>query len=1318
MSKQTFIQDLCKENSTFSSQRQAEMVANLLDTVSSDIYSESQRFVFELIQNADDAAVETNNDVHFDFLPNCLIVSHKGKPFDENDIISLTGAGASTKRADPTKTGYKGIGFKSVFGKSERVTIFSNDYQFRFDKSVHETKLPWQIIPIWTEPKDLATEIQTTISESKFTVSTIIEVKKPEALLKDLNELLSNGQILLFLRRVSKISVSNNGKTVSLIEKKIISQDTSFNEVSLYKDGKEISSWLTKTFEKIPISIETKDALKYDEKTPEKLKEADFTEISFAAKIEEGKLRPLKKEESLIFTYLPTKVSDFEFPFLINGSFLTNAAREGLHEDRIWNQWLFKLTAEKILDWLEILAKEKFKLHILQLLPIKFSSANNELKNSFDNSLEKAAKEKAFVPSKNSKLQKPSEIIVDKTGLSDLTFIAPETVIDFINQKENTNFNTDSFVNSQLQRIDKLRSFGAKFFDAENLESFFLSPIFKDNHQPSENFALIEYFHKKAAKDESKEWNEKLKAIPFIYANGKKLKSPQTVCFPSITFETEFGEGVTVIHGEVYQKIETNSKVKSWLELLGVKEPSDTAYLENEIIGNIESCINRDNYLKITRYIFNQHKKGLISELHYDQLQDLKLYTTNKEFRAAKECYLSDFYEPSLKLQKVNEAGKYVSENYKQQEDLVSEWKTLFLKIGVSENISMIQIRTSISGNNGIEQSYFIQVGSEVKQGHSYPHLVGSSNTIILDKIRYSEFARDYKFSKVFWQQAIKTIQPDTISQYAYMPWGYYGSRSKVKNYFHWSIQHSQIFPSTTKDCLVAEKLYVNDKEITDIAGKYLPVFDYDEPLPEEWRTLLPFKEKLDLSDYLTVLEKIAEQTEEDEILRKYNRKRIGLIYNKLASLLPDFSEDKKKTISDWARENKLLSVNGKFEIANELKWIKIDGFLNASEKLKIIQLPENCETQGVTFEELISLFDVQIIDKFTPTFENKKRDVDLHYKLQNILPYFVAIIERKQYADYIKEFERLFSVVSKAEFYNATSIKLSFTYQTETIEGASLNVFQEQNKLYFKGKWKSPITMFNLIPELSTLLDVSGLNDELRLLLELDESEITEWLTGLEYDLSVVKSKPEYQKAKQKIEVTPLKQIQLTTEIKSVVSESNIEEEYEEEFEEIEPDFFEPVSTPTAFNTSIISVTKKTFLDNNQFVEAKYSEILNQEVREDVGRWSEEFINEFLTKNKNNFSEVVWMNKDEESGLPYDFKVIENGKEQFIDVKGTPSRSKDIVYLSPNEWIFMFDKGKDYYIYRVYNAGQLSARIEIIENPSDLLMNGKIFPNPITLQI
>ena len=39
------------------------MISNALDTVSSDIYSDCQRFLFELIQNADDAASGNENEM-------------------------------------------------------------------------------------------------------------------------------------------------------------------------------------------------------------------------------------------------------------------------------------------------------------------------------------------------------------------------------------------------------------------------------------------------------------------------------------------------------------------------------------------------------------------------------------------------------------------------------------------------------------------------------------------------------------------------------------------------------------------------------------------------------------------------------------------------------------------------------------------------------------------------------------------------------------------------------------------------------------------------------------------------------------------------------------------------------------------------------------------------------------------------------------------------------------------------------------------------------------------------------------------------------
>ena len=74
----------------------------------------------------------------------------------------------------------------------------------------------------------------------------------------------------------------------------------------------------------------------------------------------------------------------------------------------------------------------------------------------------------------------------------------------------------------------------------DNIEEFFTDKAFTMTHDVVRNFALISYFFDLSKSDKSKELNEKLKNIPFIFANGEKLKSPQTLCFPSLDYETEY----------------------------------------------------------------------------------------------------------------------------------------------------------------------------------------------------------------------------------------------------------------------------------------------------------------------------------------------------------------------------------------------------------------------------------------------------------------------------------------------------------------------------------------------------------------------------------------------------------------------------------------------------------------------------------------------------------------------------------------------------------------------------------------------------------
>ncbi|MGC4036044.1 MAG: DUF3883 domain-containing protein [Chitinophagaceae bacterium] len=1325
MSKKIYIENLFQKRATFSDPDQAQMMSNLLDTVSTDIYSESQRFVFELIQNADDAAKETNNEVYFEFLPNFLIVSHNGKSFDEADITSLTGAGSSTKRSDSMKTGYKGIGFKSVFGKSEKVTIISDGYQFRFDKKFHQSTLPWQIIPIWTELTELDLGIQTNLLRTNYAVSTIIEIKNSSALKKDLEELLADGHILLFLRRVSKISISQNGKKLYSVEKKINIESLHYNQADLLKDGEVISSWILKTFDSIRVPENTKKELKQDEKTPEKLKNAEFTEISFAARVEGKKIRPLKKEESLIFTYLPTKVSDFTFPFLVNGSFMTNAAREAIHEDRVWNQWLFELVAEKIFEWLVDLTKTEFKYQILYLLPHRFNSLHNDLKKSFDSSFSHSSK-RAFVTTSNENIKTPSAVILDKTGLSSQSFIDPKSIVEFLKIEKKLTFSDDCFVSPLVEESNKLKSVGVETFELTNFETFFSSPVFTRRHRVSDNFSLIQYFKDKSDNDKQGIWFQTLQTLSFIYDEKVLLKNPNNgICFPTGIPSTELGE-IPVIHSQVFVDIQKDNSIYDWLTKLGVKEPSQVSYVTNVLIPNLKKTdfINNTNFLHITHYLFRLFKENLLNEETLELLRELPLKTTKSEltFADAQHCFLSNKYQPQLPIEGIIKNVLFVSEEYLFSGSNELEWNLFFRAIKVKDRveIEIINNNNSLPTLRMITSPGWVDICSQ--KAKEVPGAFGFGEHNVIKNVRIPTFlniiSNNYDYCKLFWKNLFRNgISPFDILVLARFCYGIgYGKNSysqEVENYFPWFVKHNACIPTSTGEILEPGAVFVNDREIKQIADEYLPVFDYEEPLSDAWKDTLKLKGKLELADYLVILTKMAEQSEKEDTKINVSVRRIGLIYSKLTGLLADMTKDTKREISTWATQNKLLCRNGKFEKAIELKWITVDGFSLESETLKVIELPDTTDKKSNSFRELIGLMGIQIIDKFIPSFDQIISDGSLKSKLESILPYYVALIEKKKLENKVEEFERLYKILDTTDFFSASKIKLSFNYQSEVYEGPTLMVYKEENKFYYKGKWQSERTLLSLIRELSSLMNITGLNEELRfLLLETEKSEIQGWL--LEQGINIAQIIPIRLFSKK---VLPSQGAQLTesTEVHKLNLEVNLDAQPAQQRIE---NAFNPTFTPDNIDVTKVSANKKIFTNSHAKAEANYSLIQNQEIREDVGKWSETFVNNYLMKQSANFTYVEWLNKDAESGKPYDFEVLENGKRRYIDVKGTPSGVKDIVYLSPGEWAFMFEKVESYSIYRVYDAGNRDARIEIIDNPALLLKEGKIFPNPITLQI
>lgn len=372
--EEKFINDLTRKNSDYNNLEQAILAANLCNTVSRDINTDGQRFIYELLQNADDASNQNNKlDIQIDFRDDYVIISHKGEPFSKIDIESISSAGDGTKTEDNNKTGFKGIGFKSVFAHSNAVTIKSNNFCFGYDKSFWDkdgkgfwkdewgsqdkwqeerrgkqkdikVQMPWQIIPIWTELSDEWNQMPVV---KEFNVSTIIKHDNIGKLKEDLDNLLSDTQISLFLRskEVSIVVNANSDEELTIVK----SNNRETKMTTLTRNGILQSEWIIKT-DKIAIDEDVRQQINTDEKSPTKLKNASHTEISFAIQVDKGELKAVDNKNSLIFTYLPTSIN-YGFPFLVNASFLTDAGRQHLHQDIYWNNWLFEQIPLKFFNW-------------------------------------------------------------------------------------------------------------------------------------------------------------------------------------------------------------------------------------------------------------------------------------------------------------------------------------------------------------------------------------------------------------------------------------------------------------------------------------------------------------------------------------------------------------------------------------------------------------------------------------------------------------------------------------------------------------------------------------------------------------------------------------------------------------------------------------------------------------------------------------------------------------------------------------------------------------------------------------------------------
>ena len=99
-----------------------------LRSLLADLYPDNAHFIYELLQNAEDAGAR---EVTFHLRHDGLRVEHDGPDmFDLADIDSITGIGQSTKADDVTSIGKFGVGFKAVFAYTQSPEVHSGEHSF------------------------------------------------------------------------------------------------------------------------------------------------------------------------------------------------------------------------------------------------------------------------------------------------------------------------------------------------------------------------------------------------------------------------------------------------------------------------------------------------------------------------------------------------------------------------------------------------------------------------------------------------------------------------------------------------------------------------------------------------------------------------------------------------------------------------------------------------------------------------------------------------------------------------------------------------------------------------------------------------------------------------------------------------------------------------------------------------------------------------------------------------------------------------------------------------------------------------------------
>jgi len=337
--------------------RRGEEFDDIGRLISEQLYSDRSQFVYELLQNAEDALERRFRKDHLNALPinvqfklykDRLEFRHFGQPFDEEDVRAISDVLKGTKAEDKAQIGKFGIGFKSVYAFTSTPEIYSGEEHFIIERYIR---------PRMT---DRIPEIKD--SETLFVFPFNHETVSPEEAYNFIATKLKliGSRVLLFLKRINEIRWSIEGQGSGHYLREQNTRDAARHVVVIGQNidkEEEEEDWLV--FERpVPmanssntVAVEIAYRLEFDKKTQEE--------------------KIVRVTSSPLVAYFSTE-KETRFGFIIQGPYRTTPSRDNIPKDNEWNKQLVNETAALITDSLvKLKDMGLLTVSVLETLPIR-----------------------------------------------------------------------------------------------------------------------------------------------------------------------------------------------------------------------------------------------------------------------------------------------------------------------------------------------------------------------------------------------------------------------------------------------------------------------------------------------------------------------------------------------------------------------------------------------------------------------------------------------------------------------------------------------------------------------------------------------------------------------------------------------------------------------------------------------------------------------------------------------------------------------------------------------------------------------------------